>query len=193
MPKGPNLMSITLILHRSIFKKIASLVVASTILCGTSGALASHPQNTKGHKTLYKAGKRDKRAYTTNQLLKAYLERSAFRHKVLSQNMANVNTPGYKADEVAEATDYDDLMDNAATIRRVSIKRTSSKHLPGSHGSDSKIASEKLKNPYEIKPNGNNVSIAQQMTKLSQNQQDYNAAVKAYSTTNSLFSTVLGK
>ena len=177
---------------RANFWIVAVMLVAFLAL-SSSNALASYPQKTKGHKTVHKAETRNKRAYTTNQLLKAYLERSSFKHKVLAQNMANVNTPGYKADEVPEVADYDDLMDNAATVRRVSIARTSSRHLPGSHGDDGKIATEKLKNPYEIKPNGNNVSIAQQMTKLSQNQQDYNAAVKAYSSTNSLFSTVLGK
>ncbi len=177
-----------------IFVKIAVTSLIFFVMFSSSNALSSGSYNsTKGHKSLYKAAARDKRTYTTNQLLKAYLERSAFKHKVLSQNMANVNTPGYKANDVIEVADYDDLMDNSAKIRRVSISRTSSKHLFGTHGSESKIATEKLKNPYEIKPNGNNVSIAQQMTKLSQNQQDYNAAVKAYSTTNSLFSTILGK
>lgn len=66
-------------------------------------------------------------------------------------------------------------------------------HLQGSNKSTEHFSKEKLKDPYEIKPNGNNVSIAQQMTKLSQNQQDYNAGLKAYSTMNALVSAVIGK
>ena len=71
--------------------------------------------------------------------------------------------------------------------------RTSNHHLVGSRGEEEKFSSHKLQDPYEVKKNGNNVSMQQQITKLSQNKNEYAAAVKAYSTTNSLFSTVLGK
>jgi flagellar basal-body rod protein FlgB len=74
------------------------------------------------------------------------------------------------------------------------MKLTSSKHINSKRSSVSgKFSSHKLKDPYEVKPNGNNVSIAQQMLKLSQNQQDYNAALKSYSATNNLLSSVIGK
>lgn len=131
--------------------------------------------------------------YTTNELFAAYLERSSFRHKVLSENMANVNTPGYKADEVPEARDHEELMGDKGSIQKVRMLKTSRMHLQGQEKGSSKFTKEKLKDPYEIKPNGNNVSIAQQMTKLSQNQQDYNASVKGYATMNALVSAVLGK
>lgn len=136
---------------------------------------------------------REFKNYTTNELFAAYLERSAFRHKVLSENMANVNTPGYKADEVAEAQDYEDLVGDSNSSTNFGMKRTNKLHLSSKRKSSDKITRKKLKNPYEIKPNGNNVSIAQQMTKLSQNQQDYNAVLKSYATTNAMISAVLGK
>ena len=149
--------------------------------------------SSRDQKTLYNPETRENRKYTTNELMKAYLERSSFTHKILSENVANVNTPGYKANDVASARDYETLISNKTRGRKVRMVRTSKNHLAGSRGDSGNILSEKLKDPYEVKPNGNNVSIAQQMTKLSQNQQDYNAAVKSYATTNALISTVLGK
>jgi len=130
---------------------------------------------------------------TTNELMKSYLELTSFRHKVLSQNLANVNTPGYKAEEVDAPKEYSDLTGKGKAARGVRLARTADNHIDGGQKSGGKFSSHKLKDPYEVKPNGNNVSLAQQMTKVSQNQQDYNAAVKGYAVMNSLVSAVLGK
>ena len=135
----------------------------------------------------------DAKNTTTNELMKSYLELTSFRHKILSQNLANVNTPGYKAEEVAAPKEYSDLAGKGKTTRSVKLARTTSNHIDGGQKSAEKFAAHKLQDPYEIKPNGNNVSLAQQMTKVSQNQQDYNAAVKGYAVMNSLVSAVLGK
>lgn len=142
---------------------------------------------------LEKPAKREEKRYQTNDLFKSYLDATSFRHKILSQNIANLNTPGYKADEVEIPTKYDVLIGEKKKIKRVSLAITSKKHIIGRSKPAGRFESHKLKDPYEIKPNGNNVSLAQQMTKLSQNQQDYNAAVKGYAATNALLSTALGK
>jgi len=166
------------------------LLSLSFILLFVSSALAASDDS---RLVLEKPATREEKNYQTNDLFKAYLDASSFRHKVLSQNIANLNTPGYKADEVEIPTKYDVLIGDKKKIKRVSLAVTSEKHIAGQNRPGSKFESHKLKDPYEIKPNGNNVSLAQQMTKLSQNQQDYNAAVKGYATTNALLSTTLGK
>lgn len=136
----------------------------------------------------------ENRNTNTNKLLKSYLEFSAFRHKVLSENIANINTPNYKAEDVSVPQKYEDLTSKSRSTSGISLATTNTGHISESKRSKkSKFASHKIKDPYEIKPNGNNVSLAQQMTKVSQNQSDYNMAVKNYSTTNSLISVVLGK
>ena len=56
--------------------------------------------NAAQHITLARADQKQKRDHKTNDLYKSYLEYSAYRNELLSQNLANVNTPGYKADEV---------------------------------------------------------------------------------------------
>jgi flagellar basal-body rod protein FlgB len=138
--------------------------------------------------------KKDKKAATTNDLIHSYLDIVSFRHKILSQNVANLNTPGYKADEVEIPKTIDGLADRQKLRRKsISLATTSNKHMGGRNQSISKFATQKLKDPFEIKPNGNNVSLAQQVTKISQNQTAYDTALKAYSSSNSLVSTVLGK
>lgn len=170
-------------------RKLNLFAIITTLICM---ALPANAGKNK-HLNLYSPEVREMKAASTNDLLKAYLDRSSFRHKTLSENMANVNTPKYKANEVPEVEGYDDLLGKGKKVRKLSMARTNQKHIIGKDGQDGHFVSEKLKDPYEIKPNGNNVSVAQQMTKLSQNQQDYNAAVKSYATTNGLVSAVLGK
>lgn len=130
---------------------------------------------------------------TTNELLKSYLELTAFRHKVLSENLANANTPGYKAQDVANPKEYSDLSGKGRAIKTIGLIKTADNHIDGKQKSGGKFIAQKLQDPYEIKPNGNNVSLAQQMTKISQNQQDYNSAVKGYAVMNNLISAALGK
>ncbi len=164
-------------------------LLAILIMLITSSASAESAQRI----ALLKPEQRSVKQHQTNDLFKSYLEVSAYRNKVLSQNLANVNTPGYKADEVAMPDSLDALAGDGKTTHNVRMKVTSDKHMLGWQGKDGKFASHKLKDPDEIKKNGNNVSLRQQMTKLSQNKSDYAAAVKGYATMNSLFSSVLSK
>jgi len=129
----------------------------------------------------------------TNQLLHSYLNLLSFRHKILSQNVSNVNTPGYKAEEVNIPENIADLDNAKLQHRKLRLKNTSPKHMKGNKGGDGHFNVAKLKDPFEVKPNGNNVSLNQQITKISQNQTSYDTAVKTYAVTNSLVSTVLGK
>lgn len=146
------------------------------------------------HLAMKKTDSANAERISTNELVKSYLELTSFRHKVLSENLANINTPGYKAQEVDAPKEYSDLTGREKATRNIKLTRTVSNHIDGGQQrSSGKFASRKLKDPYEVKPNGNNVSLAQQMTKVSQNQQDYNAAVKGYAVMNSLVPAVLGK
>jgi len=129
----------------------------------------------------------------TNELLKSYLELSALKHKVISENIANVNTPSYKANDIDITNQYKNLPTNNKSGRKARLSCTSSKHLLPSKDENRKFLIHKLQNPYETKNNGNNVSLTQQNIKLSQNRNDYNTALKVYNTSNSLFLSVIGK
>jgi flagellar basal-body rod protein FlgB len=130
---------------------------------------------------------------STNQLLKSYLDLVSFRHKVLSENIANLNTPGYKANEVGMPKKFADLVHAEVKHKKITLSTTSEKHLKGKSETQGSFASHKLKDPYEVKLNGNNVSIAQQMSKLSQNNTNYETALKAYQSGHNLMAAVHGK
>jgi len=108
-----------------------------------------------------------------NILLNKMLDRSALNQRVISSNVANVNTPGYQRLGVS----FDEVLQNAVRMDRLNFKRTNPKHLPDPNW---------LKN---IEPevvvvedgywNGiNNVDIDREMVELAKNQLDFNIAAK---------------
>ena len=118
-----------------------------TLLVAFFAVSASAKQSDR-HIALYKPDVREAKKHRTNDLFKSYLELSSFRHKTLAQNVANVNTPGYKANEVEMPEDFDDLIGKGRTARKISMARTSSKHIGGSKDSSGKFVAQKLKDPY---------------------------------------------
>jgi flagellar basal-body rod protein FlgB len=155
--------------------------------------LTAFSANASNHITLHKPNTRVSKSHNTNDLFKSYLELSSFRHKTLAENVANINTPGYKAEDVDIPKEYNEIVGKGKMTRKIGMSCTSSKHLSGNKGSSGKFSSHKLKDPYEVKKNGNNISMNQQMTKIAQNKNEYNAALKGYATLNSLYGTVVGK
>jgi flagellar basal-body rod protein FlgB len=134
----------------------------------------------------------NKNPNTTNELLRSYLKLASFKHKILANNVANINTPGYKANEVATPQKAEDLQ-NVAKSKKLRLTTTSNKHLAGYNQQYHNFAVNKLKDPDELKPNGNNVSLSQQLTKISQNQINYDTALQAYKSSSGLITSVLGK
>jgi flagellar basal-body rod protein FlgB len=131
---------------------------------------------------------------TTKDLLQIHLELVSYRHKVLSDNIANLNTPGYEAKEVSMPTTLSDLAAAGnGGYKKIAMRLTSYKHISGHANADNKFSSHKLKDPLERKKNGNTVSLAQQINKISQNQSAYDTSLKISASSNSLISTVLGK
>ncbi len=87
---------------------------------------------------------------------------------VISQNLANANTPGYKSMELI-SPDY-----SSATGNNGKLIVTSPMHI-GGIGKQTGFKLTKQKNAYETAPNGNNVSVEEQMLKMSQNSTKYQA------------------
>lgn len=146
------------------------------LLCGSASA------NIKKHKT------------ASNEMIRNYLNLSTFRHKVLSQNVSNINTPLYKAKEVEMPSNLKQLKSQSLQNKKsLKLIKTSSKHLDGNNHSEYAYNVHKLKDPHELKPNGNNVSLQQQLTKISQNQTGYETALQGYKNLNQLYSVMLGE
>lgn len=97
------------------------------------------------------------------------LDYSALRQKVISNNIANVDTPNYKAQDVSFKNQLAKEMNH-----QMSAYRTSKKHFEFS-GSSSFNNNIFTKNDTSYNHNGNNVDVDKEMATLAENQIYYNA------------------
>ena len=128
-------------------------------------------------------------------LLQIYMDYLNQRHAELSNNVANLNTPGFKASDLSPKPEtfsgWITLMNN--NTASLNLVMTSSGHMPGNVKTSGKKFKTKLEeNIEEVKPNGNNVSLSQQSFKISENKNDYEHAIKAYKSSYDLMNMVVG-
>lgn len=93
--------------------------------------------------------------------------------KVYSQNIANADTPGYKAKQMKEM-DFSKVVaaSNRRNIVMISPERTNSHHM-SLNSVDGAPRSERNRDMYEVSPTLNSVVIEEQMVKASQNSSDF--------------------
>jgi flagellar basal-body rod protein FlgB len=96
----------------------------------------------------------------------------ASRQQVISENIANSDTPGYLAKEV---DDFDRYMDNARTT---GIRTTNPKHISG--GRVGEIGTRVDDEAWEVSPNGNSVSVEQQSIKAAEVSNQYGMVTNLY-------------
>ena len=108
------------------------------------------------------------------------------RQEVLSQNVANADTPGYQARDLAPVSFGDALQQ--ATLRPAV---TQAGHLLGKPA-DPAAAKVKTITPWEVSPDGNGVVLEQQMTQLAQTQADYQMATELYRKQIGMLKTAIG-
>ncbi len=125
-------------------------------------------------------------------ILKAKLNYASERQSVLAQNVANADTPGYKAKDV-QMPDFAKMMGGMGgqSAQNLPMARTSAGHIaPMSSTGSMKLINRKMTD--ELNPNGNNVVIEEEMSKIAKNQGDYTTALNLYSKTISMFKTAIG-
>jgi flagellar basal-body rod protein FlgB len=98
------------------------------------------------------------------------------RQEVISQNIANANTPEYKSRELKPFSFRDALSDN----RRLTPAATDPSHLAGTRGPGGLAKEQKVRDPYETAPDGNNVVLEDQMMRMGQNAMDYQTITNLY-------------
>jgi flagellar basal-body rod protein FlgB len=111
------------------------------------------------------------------------------RQKVLAQNIANADTPGYQPKDVVPL----DFGDHLQKLAAVEPERTNPMHLVGTIPAKDPIDSKKQKKPYEQAPAGNSVVLEEQMMKMSQTQADYNEMVNLYRKHIDMLKTAIGR
>lgn len=101
------------------------------------------------------------------------LDAAALKQKVTAQNIANLNTPGYKRSYVSFSAEL------GMAREKLSLKRTDPRHLPGKNaGAEPQVKVERW---TSRRSDGNNVDLEQEMLDLVTNQLRYNALVQMIS------------
>jgi flagellar basal-body rod protein FlgB len=121
--------------------------------------------------------------------IKSRMQYHQTRQKMLAENVANADTPGYRPRDMKP---FDMIM----AAQRVdqnggnSPARTNAAHIGGS-GSSS--MGSRRSNPFETTPSGNAVSLEDEMMRMAQNNSDYQMATTLYGKTLSYMRLALGK
>ena len=99
--------------------------------------------------------------------LKRALDIAAVRHNVISHNIANADTPGFKRQEVS----FGSVL--SAAYGDMTMTRTNPGHLLPVKGTENSVKIQEVSG--SIRPDGNNVTIETEMARLSQNTMYYQA------------------
>ena len=109
-------------------------------------------------------------------------------HELLSENIANANTPGFEAKKLVK-TNFDPILRAAA--RSVKLVHTNGDHLTGTR-SAGRFKESTVRDPYEISMTGNSVSIEEQSVEIARNAMQYQLVTTLYGKNLSLIKTALG-
>ena len=112
---------------------------------------------------------------TTLPLLSRTMDAAMLRSRVISNNIANVTTPGYRRVEVS----FEEQLRTALDRTRLKGTKTDGQHLDMGRKNLSEVNAEAY-HPYDpTQPSGvNNVDIDMEMAKLAETQIQYNYAIK---------------
>lgn len=119
-------------------------------------------------------------------LIKNALNAAELRQEMISSNIANVNTDGYKVSKV----EFESLLDSASN--GFSLTKTDDQHFGITGLTDVQPMVSKRTNT-SIKDNGNNVDIEVEMMDQSENSLYYNALVAQLNTKYSMLNSVITK
>jgi len=105
-----------------------------------------------------------------NNLIEKSLDAAWVRNDIISQNIANVDTPGYKRKEVK----FEEYLDSEMKLSRISNGKT---RLQGD--GDIKVVEDHESYSYRL--DGNNVDIEREMAQMAMNTLRYNTLIQRIS------------
>ncbi len=111
-------------------------------------------------------------------ILEKFLDLSLKKHSVIASNIANANTPNYKAREM----DFEEAFKQALGEGEdgVSLKTTNPKHLSDANSVENLSPAVEISSA-PARPDGNNVNMEKEMVKLTENNITYNLGVQLIS------------
>jgi flagellar basal-body rod protein FlgB len=120
-------------------------------------------------------------------MLRDRMEWHQQRQRVLAENIANADTPNYRARDLAPP-DFAHQVRTAA----LALDRTSSAHITTASGGGPQFKTDSS-GRYAVRPRGNSVTHEDEMMKVASNQMDFEAAASLYSHSLALIKLAVGK
>ena len=112
------------------------------------------------------------------------------RQGLLAENVANAETPGYRGRDLAQ---YDFAERTGAfSTAAVTTSATQPMHISVSSGEGGAFGAQRMAN-FEITPEGNGVTLEDEMMKVTTNLMDYQAATSLYQKSIKIIRTALGR
>ena len=127
--------------------------------------------------------------------LKSKMRWHQSRQRVIAENIANADTPGYAAKDL-KPLQFKSLLAQPQQVRgaapSVMPVKTSASHLAGLP-MPKRAEGEVKRVDFEVTPQGNGVVLEDQMIKLADNQMEYEAAANLYQRGLSLLRTAISR
>lgn len=112
------------------------------------------------------------------------------RQEVLAQNIANADTPKYRATDL-KAYKFKDILRRESM--QLNMSASESNHLPGQRKRIRDFSERTIKSPYETSPNGNSVILEEQMAKVNESQLSHHFTTNIYKKHLAMFKMALGR
>ena len=119
-------------------------------------------------------------------MLRTRLQWHQERQRVLAENVANANTPHFRPHDLAPP----DFGRPVPSSPAVALALTDPAHLPGLGAATQFATSDR--GPFEVRPAGNAVSLEDEMTKIADNQSEYQMVASLYQKSLALIRTAAG-
>ena len=114
------------------------------------------------------------------RILERLIHLTSTRHGIITSNIANVDTPNYKARDIR----FDKILDDAV----LEIRTTSPQHIKSS---DPEISGTLDIEPSRSWGDGNNVELDMEVAKMTENAMLFQAGIKMLATKISMFKSAL--
>ncbi len=111
------------------------------------------------------------------------------RQGVLSENIANADTPGYVERDLNPYS-FDSELKSVATVTTAT---TSPTHIAVSSGGGDDGGFGSQSTPFEITPSGNGVTLEDEMMKVASNDMDYQTVTTLYTKSMAILRTAIGR
>lgn len=115
-----------------------------------------------------------KNAFNKISIQSRALNASSLRQDIISNNIANVDTPGYKRKDLVFSDIFNEFLDETD----VTMTRTHEKHFGTTPDKGYYVSTS---NDFDMRIDGNNVNPDYEMAELAKNQIKYNAMVSEVS------------